>query len=215
MIKRLVIGLHGQQGSGKDTAADLLVEKFGFIKLAFAEELKREIHAAFPELPLTAFTDRDEKTADTKTLRLTKCRNTEFIKAIWNLYPDDTMFFTTARSPRWIAQHWGTEYRRKQDSNYWLKALGVKIQALPVNTPVVISDVRFVNEAVFLHQAYDAEIWHIMRPENPHAVVHTNHTSEIALPEDYITRQFNNNGTLLQFHSMITVATGQVFSENE
>ena len=36
-----VVAFLGAAGSGKDTAADLLVSEFGFVKIAFADVLKR------------------------------------------------------------------------------------------------------------------------------------------------------------------------------
>lgn len=37
----MIVGLAGLAGSGKDTVADILVKNFGFVKVAFADPLKR------------------------------------------------------------------------------------------------------------------------------------------------------------------------------
>lgn len=47
MSERLILVLHGPAGSGKDTAADYLVRRYGFVKESFARPLKRAITAIF------------------------------------------------------------------------------------------------------------------------------------------------------------------------
>lgn len=41
MDKKMIIGLSGLAGSGKDTCADFLVEEFDFVKISLADHLKR------------------------------------------------------------------------------------------------------------------------------------------------------------------------------
>ena len=43
----MLLGLTGKKGSGKDTFADYIVEKYGFIKLAFANQLRNILKATF------------------------------------------------------------------------------------------------------------------------------------------------------------------------
>jgi hypothetical protein len=43
----VIIGLSGYKGSGKDTVADYLVERHGFIKISFAKKLKQSASALF------------------------------------------------------------------------------------------------------------------------------------------------------------------------
>ena len=43
----MLIGLVGKKGSGKDTTADFLVEKFDFKKKAFADPLKSVVQKLF------------------------------------------------------------------------------------------------------------------------------------------------------------------------
>ena len=42
-----LLGICGKAGSGKDTAAAYLIEKHGFVKLAFADPLKRFAKGVF------------------------------------------------------------------------------------------------------------------------------------------------------------------------
>ncbi len=49
-----------------------------------------------------------------------------------------------------LLQWWGTEYRRKQDPDYWVKKL---FQSIPDNLDIaMITDVRFPNEALGITQ---------------------------------------------------------------
>lgn len=47
----MLVGLAGLAGSGKDTIADWLVKERGFVKLAFANEMKRFVLELFPKRP--------------------------------------------------------------------------------------------------------------------------------------------------------------------
>lgn len=51
-----------------------------------------------------------------------------------------------------LLQWWGTEYRRKQDSNYWVRKCMEKI-GNDAHHIAVITDVRFINEAEAVRQA--------------------------------------------------------------
>jgi hypothetical protein len=58
----MIIGICGRAGSGKDTAADYLVSKYGFVKLSFAATLKNMLAVA--GLPEPANRDDKEKIID-------------------------------------------------------------------------------------------------------------------------------------------------------
>lgn len=47
MNQGIILGISGHAGAGKDTAADHLVEKYGFVKLSLADELKRWTRKSF------------------------------------------------------------------------------------------------------------------------------------------------------------------------
>ncbi len=70
------------------------------------------------------------------------------IESLWQKpYPDEI---------RRLLQWWGTEYRRAEDPDYWSKkgiAQAVSLAASPNVHLVVITDVRFANEADVIHEA--------------------------------------------------------------
>jgi len=56
----MIVLLSGWAGSGKDAAAELLVEEMGFERLAFADALKADVSKAM-QIPLSYFRDRTLK----------------------------------------------------------------------------------------------------------------------------------------------------------
>jgi hypothetical protein len=132
----MIIGFVGLIGSGKDTAADYLVNFHGFRRDSFAGTLKDAVSAVFGW-------DRTLLEGRTKEAREWR----EQIDPWWAErlgMPDLT--------PRWILQWWGTEVCRKAFHNdIWIASLEHKL--LTSNDDIVISDVRFPNEITAIHKA--------------------------------------------------------------
>jgi dephospho-CoA kinase len=57
----LIIGLAGKAGTGKDTIADYLVRKYGFVKFAFSDALYQEVQDAFGLEDQDLLRNRDTK----------------------------------------------------------------------------------------------------------------------------------------------------------
>ena len=129
----LLVGISGKRGSGKDLLASLLVERHGYCRLSFAEELKRRVREDFG---LTK-----EQTDGSK-----KEDNTQYIKSIIppNAGPEDTVvaFMWT---PRDIMIEYG-QFFRKFDPNYWVN----KVFKSAEGEKLCVSDVRFKNEADYI-----------------------------------------------------------------
>lgn len=135
-MNRIIIGITGRIGAGKDTAADYLVKKHGFIKLSFAAPIKRMINVmlGLPSYDLSNWNDRE-------------WRNRE-IPGI-------------GRTPRYLAQTLGTEWGRDRvNPDLWIELTFKRIKLFQ---NVVISDVRFFNEAKWIHNL-GGEIFEITRP---------------------------------------------------
>lgn len=153
----LLIGLTGAAGTGKDTIADMLGVQRGFVKLAFADALRAEVCAAF-NVPMAYLTKRETKEHPIGALALWNCADPGFVRAM------GSHCRITARSPRQIMQWWGTEYRRAQDHLYWVNRTGLDIDTLrSCGRPVVVSDVRFADEAELIRSNGGA-IWQVTRP---------------------------------------------------
>jgi hypothetical protein len=145
----MIIGICGFIGSGKDTAANYLVEWHGFRRDSFAGALKDAVAQVFGW-------DRELLEGLTPEARTWR----EQIDPWWakrlNM-PDLT--------PRWILQYWGTEVcRQRFHDDIWIAALENRLRTRTGHT--VISDVRFPNEISAIRNAGGRIIW-IRRGELP------------------------------------------------
>ena len=145
----MIIGICGFIGSGKDTAADYLVNFHGFKRESFAATLKDAVANVFGW-------DRDMLEGRTKESR--EWRETE--DAWW------TTRLGMSITPRWILQYWGTDVLRQHfHDDIWIASLENKLRTAKDN--VVISDCRFPNEIKGLKQQGGQIVW-IQRGITPH-----------------------------------------------
>lgn len=113
----IVIGMIGKAGSGKDTVADYVVEKYGFKKIAFADPLKQAVQIIF---------DVDDDHMYDRDMR-------ELPLPGWEPW-----------SVRKLLQFVGTELMRNQiDEDIWVKNAASRARRI---SKCIISDVRFPNE---------------------------------------------------------------------
>ena len=100
----------------------------------------------------------------------------------------------TAATVRTLLQWWGTEYRRVQDPDYWVKAWEKDVRQYDLNdTAIVVDDIRFPNEL----QSVRSLGGYVFRINRPMVEPVSNHISEVAL--DHVTDwayTIDNSGTL-------------------
>lgn len=122
-----LIGISGRKRAGKDTLASFLVNDHAFTRLAFADPLK----AIVGELnPIIGYRNGFQRVRDALALH-----GPERIKDEWPEY-------------RRLLQVHGDAVRRHIGPTVWVDALISKVHwHLAEGKPVVISDVRFPNEA--------------------------------------------------------------------
>lgn len=133
------IGLLGPANAGKDTVADMLCEAIpGLRKVSFADALYEEVSQAFG-VRVDKLRDRRTKEEPTPGLGLLTCRESGFHPLLED---------ARAYSPREILELWGTQYRRAQQEDYWVR------QALQVQPPVIHPDVRFPDELAICTHAF-------------------------------------------------------------
>lgn len=136
----IIIGLTGRAGCGKDTAAEHLQREYGFHPMAFAGPLKKTAATLF-NLPETYFHDRELKEKPLED---------------WD-----------GLSPRHILQLLGTEaVRCTFGENFWIKRWINEYGSLVLGTSVVVTDVRFNNEAQAIRDL-GGVIVHIARTRAP------------------------------------------------
>jgi len=160
-----IIGLVGAKGAGKDTAALTLVEEYGYTRIGFADALYEEVAEAFG-VPVELLGNRWIKEDPISALRLSQCRDPQFVEVALQVLKAKyrgKRLMNDPRSARWTMQTWGTEYRRKSKygvNTYWRDIVGQKMTALE---RIVITDVRFLNEAAFLETQGQAHIARVAR----------------------------------------------------
>lgn len=190
---KLVVGLTGKKGAGKDTFAQFLMDVYGFKRLAFADALYKEVREAFG-IDNSVLSNRATKESDLPEMALAFCSNEDFVDvAIEYLRVagesiDEVL--NKKRSPRVIMQLWGTEYRRHTIADsYWRDIVSATIDAAPAGSRFVITDVRFIDEAKTIEE-YDGEVIRLLRPglvrtEEDLKTLH--HASEVEM-DAYVAR---------------------------
>lgn len=137
-----IIGVCGFIGSGKDTAADYLVNFHEFRRDSFAASLKDAVAAIFGW-------DRELLEGRTKQAREWR----EQIDPWWA-----ERLAIPNLTPRWVLQQWGTEVcRHGFHDDIWIASLENRLRSSTDN--IVISDCRFPNEIRSIRQAGGKVIW--------------------------------------------------------
>ncbi len=95
-------------------------------------------------------------------------------------------------------QQWGTEHRRKKDPRYWIKQVETEVKMLRDNADlVVITDVRFLNEAEYI-KSLGGDIIKIV-PSSSHKLIkeyeHASETESSYISPDWL---LPNSGSLKQ-----------------
>lgn len=167
-----IIGITGAARSGKDTIADYLCTEYGYGRVAFAAPLKRMVCALF---------NRDEAWLE---------RNKDV--------PQEGM-----GTPRRLLQTLGTEWGRDLiNIDIWVNFAREEIFKIRNNRQfdgVVITDLRFYNEAKFIRDL-GGIIWRVDRAE--YTPVET-HISEQGIDPSYIERIIYNNSTLEELYTTV------------
>ncbi len=193
----VTLGLMGDYpGVGKDTVAEYLVTNHGFKRMGFADRLYVEVSEAFG-VTVAEVSRRDLKETPQARFALAFCADREFSSVFSEVYPDVTP--DTPLSPRMLLRAWGTEYRRAQDEDYWVRQVFAEMDTTPGD--YVVTDPRLGNELSGVVNR-QGKLVRIDRPSVKPEVL-SDHPSEVlarAWPEDY--RLFNGT-TLADLYAQI------------
>jgi hypothetical protein len=168
----MIIGLAGYAQSGKDTVAKILIENFGFERVAFADPIRNML------MEINPFVEDDMRVAD-----LVNDYGWDIAKA--------------KPEVRRLLQDLGVGARKVFGEDFWVK------QALGSHKPwdnVVVTDVRFTNEADYIKGFPEAQLWRIKRI-GVGAV--NGHVSERDMDGYNVDQIFANNGTLGDLEALI------------
>lgn len=141
-----LIGLTGYSGAGKDTVARLLAERFRVARLAFADQLKREVAAAW-HVDVALFHDPGLKEQPLHQLALRRCTDAAFVDAHWHLAALDAL------KPRTVMQAWG-DWVHQTDSGRYVRAVAEQWRNVAQTgvQAVIVTDVRLQHEYDWLHR---------------------------------------------------------------
>lgn len=183
---KTVIALSGYTKSGKDTVADILVNKHGYQKIAFADSTYEEVSKSFG-VPISFLKNRVTKTEPNNKLSVYKCDNLEYKKLMLLLGYD----IESPRTSRTILQTWGTEFRRGYNKDYWIDRVKEKIEQSKCNK-IVIPDLRFDNEIEYCYNISAKFV--LVRRDGCNPI--NDHLSENVIPEEMAYEVIGNNGSL-------------------
>jgi hypothetical protein len=183
----MIIGLVGLKGSGKTTVANYLVEHFGFCELCIAAPLKR-VASVF------GFTDRQ--------LYGTQREKNE-VHPNWGV------------SAREFMQTFGTDVCRNvlpvafpnmkigAHGSVWLSMMEHELAAMHPSQRIVVSDVRFENEAQVLSELENVHLVRITRPSSAPFDRFAQHESEQRMASIVTDHTLMNDGTFEHIHQQV------------
>lgn len=185
-----LIGLLGRKRSGKDTAAAALVER-GWVRVAFADPMRAGLLDLDPFVRVEA--DEIGPLAP------------EIEALHWELpiqprlaYLVDAVGWDRAkgiREVRRLLQHYGNGVREAGDDEVWVRAAMDKVWChldLAFPRPVVVTDVRYPNEALAVKRAGGT----LVRITRPGLASDDTHISETALDDWPVDHHIVNNSTV-------------------
>jgi len=178
-----VIGLTGYAQSGKDTVASILVGKYGYTRIAFADKIRDFLYGINP---------------------MVACSPTGYLQDLVNLVG----WNEAKQEPqvRRLLQDLGISARELIDENIWVTSALGKIN---VGERVVVTDVRFENEAMMI-KLMGGQLWRVKRvgvgPVN-------DHVSESELDGYKVDQIFVNNGSIEDLTMLIQTRMRNAFPE--
>lgn len=189
------IGLIGKARSGKDTVAKRLGQRYAYQRVAFADPLKEMALRIDPIVIPDAYPQHDGP------VRLSQIVSGMGWESAKDNYPE----------VRRILQHCG-QTMREADPDFWLRiALDKVREHNDAQLPVVVSDVRYRNEALSLRRA-GFKLVRIVRPPNGTALTMREiraamHASETELDGFTADLTLHNAGSLDELHKSADLLT--------
>lgn len=202
-----IVGLSGYARSGKDEAAKVLVEEFGFTRVAFADKLRDFLYALNPLVTIKRTDAHLQVKTPQGTKRLMWDADTPSTVPIsmpvyvqdvidnygWDKYKESEYGAEVRR----LLQRLGTEAgRQTMWDSIWIDAAFADV---PKDAKVVVTDCRFPNEADSIISR-GGKVWRVRREGVGPANAHPSETSLDDWPFDVV---LYNDGSLEDYHREI------------
>ncbi len=178
----MIVGIIGKKQSGKDTIADILVNKYNYKKYAYADPIK--------DIIKTIFKWGDERIEDKET-----------IDPNWGISPRQALQNIGTELFQFELGKQVSLFNDTIGRNIWVKVFETWYSKLPKNTNVVVSDVRFLHEVQSLKKM-EATIIKVERPDNHY--VTDNHLSETQVNSFNYDYLITNDRTIAYLKNQIT-----------
>jgi len=201
----MIIGVSGKARSGKGEFARIAKEEFGAEVVSFAGALKEEVANFLNSYNISWRPENlygaNEFREETFVVPQSCFQDYGFKSLLSFCNIIDGEAICTYRS---LLQWWGTEFRRAQDDDYWVKRALEKCNSYRSDCKFyVIDDLRFENEAGALLDT-GARLIRVERPNNPNPISNPWHPSETGLDEwivwNYVVE---NSGTLEEYQDSV------------
>lgn len=183
----MIIGVSGYARTGKDEIAKVLVEEFGFIRMAFADKLRESVYALNPIVSIGVYEDYHWN-----------MEKNVYLQDVIDGYGWDGVKETVyGPEVRRLLQRFGTEVGRNLlGENIWVDAT---FNVMDTTKNYVITDCRFINEAQGIISK-DGKMWRVNRP----GVGPVNdHVSEIGLDDFPFDSVIYNDGSLTDLRKSV------------
>lgn len=171
----MIIGLTGYAQSGKDSVANILVEVYGFTRVAFADPIRDLLYETNPML-----------------------KEGYRVQGLVDVYGWDRVKVDYPEA-RDLLQRLGVGARKTFGDTFWIEQALKKVNN---DGNFVIADVRFPNEAVAIRNHDGAQVWRVKRngvlPVNQHV-------SETAMDGEKVDQIFMNTGSLEDLKTLIGI----------
>lgn len=154
----MIIAFCGKARAGKDSGGEVLVKRYDFTRIAFADELKNLCARVFYIDPKMFEDEKKDQTMDRVYLDFHDIDNIRtIVETEWGYsisYEQresmEELHGTEFNTPRDILRCVGMMLRNNVDQEIWINRAFEKIKAHDGN--IVITDCRFVNERELLHR---------------------------------------------------------------
>lgn len=155
----MIIGLSGYKGSGKSTVAEYLEREYGFVRINFKDGLVAELKEKFP-------------------LTLQILRDSFTLSSI------EDLFRVKPPLMRSLMQEYGTDVRRSEDPDYWVKQWIEEVNKNKGKN-IVVDDVRFFNELAAIGD-FDGILIQVRRPDVTSGGSHPSETEQEKFIPDFV-----------------------------